>query len=143
MTQRIKPDLDTSRNPTYVTTDDLPLLTHSGHPSGPLWASPRNSRLRTLTLAALQALLGFTSEAGFIRHAHAHLRPWFSFCRTGPGTTNDSARAGELFQHVIAYLARGCPSWHGDAMPRVSSAEHRHRVGEDTVDGRLGEFDLA
>lgn len=62
----------------------------------------------------MQALLGYTSEARFIRHAHAHLRPWFPYLPDRPGYNKRLRRAGELFQHVIAHLARACPSWHDD-----------------------------
>ena len=40
---------------------------------------PTAHRRRLFTLAVIHALLGFTSEARFIRHAHTHLRPWFPY----------------------------------------------------------------
>jgi hypothetical protein len=67
-----------------------------------------------LTLAVIQALLGFSSEARFIRHAHAHLRAWFPYLPDRPGYNKRLRRAGEMFQHVIAALARDCPSWNDD-----------------------------
>jgi len=39
--------------------------------------APKLSDAELVTLAVIQALLGYTSEAQFIRYAHAHLRPWF------------------------------------------------------------------
>lgn len=99
----------------YVTIDDL-LLDH------PQWApqrptigiTPKLSDAELLTLAVIQALLGFTSEARFIRYAHAHLRPWFPYLPARPGYNKRLRHAGELFQHVIAHLARACPSWNDD-----------------------------
>lgn len=111
----MNPDLDTLATRLYVTIDDL-LIEH------PEWAperpavgiAPRLSDAELLTLAVLQALLGFTSEARFIRHAHTHLRPWFRYLPDRPGYNKRLRHAGELFQHVIAHLARACPSWNDD-----------------------------
>jgi len=111
----MNPDLDTLATRLYVTIDDL-LAEH------PEWAperpavgiAPKLTDAELLTLAVLQALLGYTSEARFIRHAQAHLRPWFPYLPDRPGYNKRLRRAGGLFQHVIAYLARACPSWSDD-----------------------------
>jgi hypothetical protein len=111
----MNPDLDTLATRLYVTIDDL-LIDH------PQWAperpaigiAPKLSDAELLTLAVLQALLGFTSEARFIRHAHTHLRPWFPYLPERPGYNKRLRHAGQLFQHVIARLARACPSWNDD-----------------------------
>lgn len=111
----MNPDLDTLATRLYVTIDDL-LIEH------PEWAperpavgiTPKLTDAELLTLAVLQALLGFTSEARFIRHAHAHLRPWFPYLPDRPGYNKRLRRAGHLMQHVIAALARACPSWNDD-----------------------------
>ena len=67
-----------------------------------------------VTLAVIEALLGFSSEARFIRHAHTHLRPWFPYLPNRPGYNKRLRRSGELMQHVIAHLTRACPSWNDD-----------------------------
>ncbi len=111
----MNPDLDTLATRLYVTIDDL-LIEH------PEWAperpavgiAPRLSDAELLTLSVLQALLGYTSEARFIRPAHAHLRPWFPYLPDRPGYNKRLRRSGELFQHLIAHLARACPSWNDD-----------------------------
>ena len=80
----MNPDLDTLATALYVTADDL-LVAH------PEWAPPRPvvgiapelSDAELVTLAVLQALLGFGSEARFVRYAKAHLRSWFPLNRTG------------------------------------------------------------
>jgi hypothetical protein len=113
--QRMNPDLDTLATRLYVTIDDL-LIEH------PQWAperpavgiSPKLTDAELLTLAVLQALLGFTSEARFIRHARTHLRPWFPYLPDRPGYNKRLRHSGEMFQHVIASLARACPSWNDD-----------------------------
>ena len=70
----MNPDLDTLATALYVRIDDL-LAAH------PEWAplrpavgiAPRLSDAELVTLAVLQSLLGFDSEARFIRYAAAHL----------------------------------------------------------------------
>ncbi len=111
----MNPDLDTLATRLYVTIDDL-LVEH------PEWAperpavgiAPKLSDAELITLAVVQALLGFTSEARFIRYAQAHLGPWFPYVPDRPGYNKRLRHAGVMFQHVIAHLARACPSWHDD-----------------------------
>ncbi len=111
----MNPDLDTLATRLYVTIDDL-LIDH------PEWAperpavgiAPKLSDAELVTLAALQALLGFSSEARFIRHAHTHLRPWFPYLPNRPGYNKRLRHCGQLLQHLIAQLARSCPSWTDD-----------------------------
>lgn len=108
-------DLDALATRLYVTIDDA-LVDH------PEWAperpavgiGPRLSDAELVTLAVLQALLGFTSEARFIRYAQTHLRPWFPYVPERPGYNKRLRRCGHLLQHVIAHLARACPSWNDD-----------------------------
>jgi hypothetical protein len=47
--------------------------------------SPQLSDAELVTLAVLQALLGFTSEARWVRHARAHLRHLFPYLPQQPG----------------------------------------------------------
>ncbi len=111
----MNPELDTLATRLYVTIDDA-LLDH------PEWAperpavgiAPKLSDAELLTLAVIQALLGFSSEAQFIRHAHAHLRPWFPYLPDRPGYNKRLRHSGQLLHHVIAFLARSCPSWSDD-----------------------------
>jgi len=111
----MNPDLDTLATRLYVAIDDA-LIDH------PQWAperpsigiAPRLSDAELVTLAVIQALLGYTSEAQFIRYAHTHLRPWFSYLPDRPGYNKRLRHCGQLLQHVIAHLARSCPSWNDD-----------------------------
>ena len=66
------------------------------------------------SLAVLGALLGFDSEARFVRYAKAHLTPWFPYVPERPGYNKRLRRSGELMAHVMAALARDCPSYHDD-----------------------------
>ena len=43
---------------------------------------PKLSDAELITLAVVQALLGYTSEARFPPYAHAHLKPWFPYLPT-------------------------------------------------------------
>ena len=111
----MNPDLDTLATTLYVTVDDL-LVEH------PEWApqrpavgiAPKLSDAELVTLAVIQALLRFDSEARFIRYAHAHLGPWFPYLPARPGCNKRLRRSARLLQHVIAWLARNSPSWYDD-----------------------------
>ena len=101
--------------------------------------APELTEAELLTLAVLQALLGFTSEARFIRRAHAHLCPWFPFLPERPGYNKRLRRSGELFQHVIAHLSRACPSrnddlWLVDSTP-VECGRSRETVKHSDLTG--------
>ncbi len=76
--------------------------------------APGLSDAELVSLAVLQALLGFDSEARFVRYAKAHLAPWFPYLPERPGYNKRLRRSGELMAQVMACLARDCPSWHDD-----------------------------
>src|SRR3954454_14729304 len=111
----MNPDLDTLATRLYVTIDDLLIEHPEWAPERPtVGVAPKLTDAELLTLAVLQALLGFTSEARFIRHAHAHLGPWSPYVPDRPGYNKRRRHAGELFQHVTAHLTRACPSFNYD-----------------------------
>ena len=87
-------DLDTLATRLYVTIDDLlQRPSRTGRPNDPtIGIAPKLTDAELVTLAVLQALLGFTSEARFIRHAHTHLHQHVPVpARIDPRTTNGSA----------------------------------------------------
>ena len=98
-----------------MTVDDL-LVAH------PQWAPPRPtvgiaselSDAELVSLAALQALLRFDSEARFVRYAEEHLRSWFPYVPERSGYNKRLRRSGELIRHVLGALVRDCPSYHDD-----------------------------
>ena len=109
------PDLDTLVTALYVRIDDLLAAHPEWAPERPaVGIAPRLSDAELVTLAVLQALLGFDSEARFIRYATAHLHPWFLFVPQRPGYNKRLRRSGELMKHMIGALARDCPSFHDD-----------------------------
>jgi hypothetical protein len=71
-------DLDTLATALYVTADDLLKANPERVPPRPaVGIAPKTTDAELLTLAVMQALLGFTSETRWLRHARAHLRGMF------------------------------------------------------------------
>ena len=111
----MNPDLDTLATRLYVTIDDL-LIEH------PQWAperppvgiAPKLSDAELITLAVIQSLLGYTSEARFIRHAHTQMSSMFPYLPQRPAYNKRLRHAAATMQHIIAALAKDCPSWHDD-----------------------------
>lgn len=119
----MNPELDTLATRLYVTIDDLLLEHPEWAPERPaIGIAPKLSDAELITLAVIQALLGFTSEARFIRHAKTHLTPWFPYLPKRPGYNKRLRNSGQLFHHVIAALTNACPSatddlWLVDSTP--------------------------
>ncbi|HET6668016.1 MAG TPA: IS982 family transposase [Intrasporangium sp.] len=71
-------DLDTLATALYVTTDDLPRAHPERVPARPkIGITPKTSDAEMLTLAVMQALLGYTSETRWLRHARRNLLAMF------------------------------------------------------------------
>ncbi|MFJ9371709.1 IS982 family transposase [Nocardia sp. NPDC101769] len=108
-------ELDTLATALYVTTDDL--LTHRPDlaPVRPkVGFTPRLTDAELITLAVMQALLGYTSEARWLRYAHDNLRHLFRYLPKQPGYNKRLRRAGELIQAVIRALAVDTSLWTDD-----------------------------
>jgi hypothetical protein len=76
--------------------------------------SPRLSDAELVTLAVMQALLGFTSEARWLRHARAHLRHLFPYLPRQPGYNKRLRAAAPLIRHCIRVLACDTAIWTDD-----------------------------
>ncbi len=73
-------DLDTLATALYVRTDDLLKTCPEQAPWRPaVGITPELSDAELLTLAVLQALLGFVSEARWLRYARSHLQHLFPY----------------------------------------------------------------
>ena len=97
-------DLDTLATALYVTTDDL-LEAHPERvpPRPRVGIAPETSDAEMLTLAVMQALLGFTSEARWLRYARAHLMAMFPRLPQSVGIQQAAAETGH-----DDVLAGGC-----------------------------------
>jgi hypothetical protein len=107
--------LDTLATALYVKTDDL--LKESPHlaPWRPrVGIAPRLSDAELVTLAVMQALLGYTSESRWLRHARAHLGHLFPYLPHQPGYNKRLRAAAALIRSVIRALAADTSLWTDD-----------------------------
>jgi len=108
-------DLDTFVTALYVAIDDAlrmrPEL-RQWRPS--IGLAPKLSDAELLTLAVLQALLGFTSETRFLRHAEVHLRSWFPYIPHQSGYNKRLRKAEGQLKAVIRLLAADTEHWEDD-----------------------------
>lgn len=137
-------DLDDLATALYVTVDD-----HlRDHPEIRPWRprigiQPKLSDAELITLAVLQALLGFTSEARWIRYARAHLTGLFPAVPATAAAYNKRLRkATDAMVHLIAALAGDCASfcddlWLVDSTP-VECGRSRETVKRSNLAGWAG-----
>ena len=114
-TQTLDADLDTLATALFVRTDDLLLESPELAPWRPtVGIAPRLSDAELVTLSVMQALLGFTSERRWIRHARTHLGHLFPYLPKAPGYNKRLRKAGRLIQQVIRLLAVDTTLWSDD-----------------------------
>ena len=105
-------DPDTLATALYVTIDDLLQQAPDLAPWRPaVGIPPKLSDAELVTLAVMQALLGFVSEARWLRYADRHLRHLVPYL---PGQSGDNKRlraAAHLVVLALRELAVGSPSW--------------------------------
>jgi hypothetical protein len=108
-------ELDTLATALYVKTDDLlkasPYLARWRPAVG---IAPKLSDAELVTLAVMQALLGFTSESRWLRHARAHLRRLFPYLPLQPGYNKRLRASAALITVVIRVLATDTSLWADD-----------------------------
>jgi hypothetical protein len=107
--------LDALATELYVVIDDL--LVDNPHlaPDRPaVGIAPQLSDAELVTLSVLQALLGYSNEARFIRYAHTHLRGLFPYIPQRPAYNKRLRRSVALLQGVLALLTRRCQGFHDD-----------------------------
>ncbi len=108
-------DLDTLATALYVRTDDL-LKTH---PQRVPWRpavgiAPELSDAEALTLAVLQALLGYVSEARWLRFARRRLRHLFPYLPGQPGYNKRLRKLAAAMAWLIRVLAQDTTLWADD-----------------------------
>jgi hypothetical protein len=108
-------DIDTLATALYVKTDDLLKDASDLAPWRPaVGFAPRLSDAELVTLAVMQALLGFTSEARWLRHARKHLGHLFRYLPQQPGYNKRLRDAATLITHVIRALSVDTTLWTDD-----------------------------
>jgi hypothetical protein len=107
--------MDSLATALYVKTDDL----LKGSPQLAPWRpvvgiTPQFSDAELVTLSMMQAMLGYTSEARWLRYAHAHLRHLFPYLPKQPGYNKRLRKAADLIRHVVRELATDTALWTDD-----------------------------
>jgi len=112
---RVRTDLDTLVTALYVKIDDAlkaaPELCRWRPKVG---IAPRLSDAELLTLAVAQALLGFTSEARWLRHARTQLRHLFPYLPDQSGYNKRLRGALPQVKYFIRALAADTDLWTDD-----------------------------
>jgi len=108
-------DLDTLATALYVRVDDALKDDPSLAPWRPkVGIEPRLSDAELVTVAVMQALLGFTSETRWLRYARQHLGGLFPYLPGQSGYNKRLRRAAGLIQTLIRVLAVDTASWNDD-----------------------------
>ena len=108
-------DADPLATAPYATAGDM-LKEHPGLAPRrpPAGITPRLSDAELVTLATMQAILGYTSEARWLRHARAHLRHLFPYLPQQPGYNKRLRKAAGLMRSVNRILATTPSVWSDD-----------------------------
>ena len=103
-------DLDTLATALYVTADDL-LKAHPEHvPARPVVGFVEQiSDAELITLAVMQAFLGYVSEARWLRYAHRHLTAMFPYLPRQSGYNKRLRKLNGTMAWLAAALAQHVP----------------------------------
>jgi hypothetical protein len=108
-------DLDTLATALYVRTDDLLKTCPQRAPWRPATGiAPEISDAELVTLAVLQALLGFVSEARWLRFARKSLRGLFPYLPGQSGYNKRLRKLATIMIWLIRVLATDTSLWHDD-----------------------------
>ncbi len=108
-------DLDTLATALYVRTDDLLKCSPERAPWRPaVGITPRLSDAELLTLAVMQALLGFVSEARWLRYARQSLRGPFPYLPGQSGYNKRLRKLAATMSWLIRMLACDTSLWTDD-----------------------------
>jgi len=132
-------DLDTLATALYVTVDDL--LKQAPHlaPWRPaVGIPPKLTDAELVTLAVMQALLGFVSEARWLRHAGRHLRHLFPYLPGQSGYHKRLRRTAGLLRCVIRAVACDTALWSDDVWVVDSTPVEGGRSRETVKRSALG-----
>lgn len=108
-------EIDTLATALYVRADDLLKASPDWAPWRPrVGLEPKLSDAELVTLAVMQALLGFVSEARWLRYAHAHLHGLFPYLPQQSGWNKRLRRAAGMIRRILRELAQDTALWHDD-----------------------------
>ena len=108
-------DLDTLATALYVRTDDLLKTCPERAPWRPeTGICPKISDAELVTLAVMQALLGYVSEARWLRYARKHLRRLFPYLPGQPGYNKRLRNLAATMMWLIRILAVDTSVWADD-----------------------------
>ena len=108
-------DMDTLAAALYARTDDVLKASPQLVPWRPeAGIEPQLSDAELVTLAVMQALLGYTSEARWLRHARKHLRDLFPYLPQQPGYNKRLRKTAGTIGVLIGVLARDTSLWTDD-----------------------------
>ena len=142
-------DLDTLATAFHAAADDLLKAHPERVPARPrIGISPKITDAQLLTLALMQAFLGFTSEARRLRHARRNLAGMFPYLPGQAGYNKRLRRLGPTMKWLIGVLVQhsdiGCDDvWVVDSTrlnapgPGKRSAARKWRAGPNTATAPL------
>jgi hypothetical protein len=129
----VKTDLDTLATALYVRTDDLLKASPDRAPWRPVIGMvPQISDAELVTLAVMQALLGFTSEARWLRYARTHLCRMFPHLPQQPGYNKRLRALAATMAWLAVALARDTSLWSDDVWVADSTPVECGRSRETT-----------
>ena len=137
---RVDADLDTLATALYVTTDDLLIAHPERVPARPrVGIIPKTSDAEMLTLAVMQALLGFTSEVHWLRYARKNLLEMFPNLPGQSGYNKRLRKLGSTMSWLISALGQQTSIatddvWVADSTP-VECARSRETVKRSDLAG--------
>jgi hypothetical protein len=98
--------------------------------------APRLSEAELVTLAMMQAMLGFTSEARWLRHASAHLRHLFPYLPEQSGYNKRLRKAADSIRRLTRTLARDTTLWTDDVPQLIEERPGQTVIGDKNYFGR-------
>jgi hypothetical protein len=108
-------DLDTLATALYVRVDDLLKMAPEHAPARPrVGITPKISDAELVTLSVMQALLGHTSELGWLRFAREQLRGLFPYLPKQPGYNKRLRALAGTMHWLIGVLVRDTSVWTDD-----------------------------
>jgi len=100
---------------TYVKADDLLKASPQFAPWRPkAGIFPQLSDAELVTLSVMQALLGFSGEARWLRYARSHLRHLFPYLPQQSGYNKRLRRSAGLIRYLVRALAIDASAWTDD-----------------------------